>query len=391
MADLPLKGLRVLEFTHVIMGPCAGLLLADMGAEVIRIEPLEGDPSRRYQGFGAGIYGMYNRNKKSLAVDIKTDEGKKLIYDLVPTVDILIENFGPGTIDRLGFGYEQLKALNDRLIYCSLKGFLDGPYEKRLAMDEVVQMMGGLAYMTGRAGDPIRAGTSIVDITGGMFGHIGILLALYEREKTGTGKYVKTALFETCAFLMGQHMAYASQIDHPVPPMPSRVNVWSVYRTFETQDEDSVFIGIISEKHWRRFCEAFAWQDWLQDERLGTNEGRLAESSWFLPALENRLRKFTKQLIIQTCEKAAVPFAPISTPEDLFEDPQLNQGGSLLPVNMPNGTATKLPKIPLDYDGAAIKKRIDPPKIGDHTIEVLRSIDYSPEAIDRMIAQGIIK
>lgn len=389
--NLPLAGLRVLEFTHAVMGPCCGLLLADMGAEVIHIEPPKGDHTRRLRGFGTGYFGMYSRNKKSLAIDLKTQEGKDAIYELAKTADILVENFGPGTMERLGFGYEKIASLNDRLIYCSLKGFLSGPYEKRHAMDEVVQMMGGLAYMTGRPGDPIRAGTSIIDITGGMFGYIGILQALYEREKTNKGKFVKAALFETCAFLMGQHMSYASQVDHAVPPMPARISAWSIYKVFDTKEEDKIFIGIISEKHWERFCGVFDWTDWLNDDRLATNNGRIEEREWFLPELESRLQQFTKAEIAAKCDEAHIPFAPIARPENLFNDPQLNEGDSLLSVNMPNGKEVKLPKFPLEYGDAKIEKRMNPPEIGEHTQAVLQEIGLSEEQIQQLKERDIIK
>jgi crotonobetainyl-CoA:carnitine CoA-transferase CaiB-like acyl-CoA transferase len=388
--SLPLSNITVLEFTHAVMGPTTGLLLADMGANVIHIEPTAGDETRRLKGFGTGYFPFYNRNKKSIAVDIKSEEGKKIIYALVKTADVVVENFGPGTMERLGFGYESLKAYNSKLIYCSLKGFATGPYEKRHAMDEVVQMMGGLAYMTGRQGDPLRAGTSIVDITGGMFGYTGILLALYEREKTGKGKLVKASLFETTAFLMGQHMAYAAITKIPVPPMPARVSAWSVYKIFTTKDNDQVFIGIISEKHWQRFCEVFEWNDWLQDERLQTNNLRIDNRDWFLPALDNRMAAFTKAAIINKCEAAAIPFAPIATPEDLFDDIQLNEGGSLLATTLPDGTVTKLPKFPLEYEGAVQEIRMNPPKIGEHTFTVLTEIGMSEAEIKSLQEKKII-
>lgn len=387
---LPLEGLRVLEFTHAVMGPCAGLLLADMGAEVIHIEPPKGDSTRRLKGFGTGYFWMYNRNKKSLAVDLKKKEGKQIIYDLVKSSDILVENFGPGTMDRLGFGFEKISALNDRLIYCSLKGFLDGPYQKRHAMDEVVQMMGGLAYMTGRSGDPLRAGTSAIDITGGMFGYIGILQALYEREKTGKGKFVKAALFETCTFLMGQHMAYASQIDYPVPPMPERVSAWSIYKVFDTKDGDKIFIGIISEKHWIRFCEIFGWSDWLNDDRLSTNNGRIDEREWFIPALDKRVEEFSKKEIIEKCDSASIPFAPISRPEDLKNDPQLNEGNQLVEIDMPNGEVAKLPKFPLQYGNAKVERYMQPPSIGEHTKVLLQELGFSQNKIDELKNNSII-
>jgi crotonobetainyl-CoA:carnitine CoA-transferase CaiB-like acyl-CoA transferase len=388
--SLPLENIKVLEFTHAVMGPTTGLLLADMGAEVIHIEPPQGDETRRLKGFGTGYFPFYSRNKKSLAIDIKSEAGQKIIYQLVEGVDIVVENFGPGTMDRLGFGYDKLKMLNDKLIYCSLKGFASGPYQNRHAMDEVVQMMGGLAYMTGRPGDPLRAGTSIVDITGGMFGYIGILTALYEREKTGKGKLVKSSLFETTAFLMGQHMAYAAITKVPVPPMPARVSAWSVYKIFNTVDNDQVFIGIISEKHWQRFCETFEWKDWLNDERLKINNGRIDNRTWFLPELDKRIATFTKKEIIQKCETADIPFAPIATPEDLFDDVQLNEGGSLLSTILPDGTETKLPKFPLEYEGAEMSVRLNPPKIGEHTKELLLTMGLTIEQITTLVNNKII-
>ena len=391
MAELPLSGLRVLEFTHAVMGPTTGLLLADMGAEVIHIEPPGGDSTRFLKGFGTGYFPFYSRNKKSLAVDLKAPEGQEIILKLVETADIVVENFGPGTMERLGFGYEALKAHNQQLIYCSLKGFLSGPYENRHAMDEVVQMMGGLAYMTGRPGDPLRAGTSVVDITGGMFGFIGILLALYERTQTQTGKFVKAALFETTAFLMGQHMAYSALTQPPVPPMPARVSAWSIYRIFETADANQVFVGIISEKHWERFCGVFERVDWLADERLKTNNLRIENRAWFLPEVEATLLKYTKQQIIDRCETADIPFAPIARVEDLFVDDQLNAGGSLLATTLPDGTETKLPKFPLEYGDAAMVVRQNPPQIGEHTREILAGIGYEPSVLRDLEQREVIK
>ena len=255
---MPLAGIRILEFTHAVMGPAAGLVLADLGAEVIRVEPApDGDPTRRLKGFGTGYYTFFNRNKKSISINLKADEGHEVVEKLIATADILIENFGPGTMDRLNLGYDATLKLNPRLVYCSLKGFLSGPYEKRPALDEVVQMMSGLAYMTGTPGQPLRAGASVVDIMGGTFGALAALVALRERDITGEGQFVKNGLFETAAFIMGQHMSYAAISQEPVPPMPARVSAWAVYRIFNTSDDESVFIGITSDRHWAQFCEVF--------------------------------------------------------------------------------------------------------------------------------------
>jgi crotonobetainyl-CoA:carnitine CoA-transferase CaiB-like acyl-CoA transferase len=388
--SLPLQNIRVLEFTHAVMGPSAGLILADLGAEVIHIEPVEGDSTRTLKGFGQGFFSCYNRNKKSLALDIKSPQGIDIIDRLVQESDVVIENFGPGTMDRLSFGYKRLKGINPRLIYCSLKGFMPGPYENRHAMDEVVQMMGGLAYMTGRPGDPLRAGTSIVDITGGMFGCMGILLALYEREKTGKGKLVKAGLFETTAFVMGQHMALSALTQQPVPPMPARLSPWSIYRIFTTADQQQIFIGIISEKHWKRFCEVFQRTDWLSDDRLQTNNQRVEAKDWFQPQVEEMIAGYNLQEVLQRCEQAAITFAPIARTEDLFTDEHLNKSGALLEVELTDGTPTRLPKTPIGYEDADIILRLQPPRIGEHTRSILTDLGMTKGEIDFLQSKNII-
>ena len=272
-----LSGLKVVEFTHMVMGPAAGLMLADLGAEVIKVEPIGGDKTRRLRGSGAGYFPMYNRNKKSLAIDLKSPEGKEIALKLIADADVFIENFRPGSLDKLGFGYETLSKLNPKLIYCSEKGFLDGPYSHRTALDEVAQMMGGLAYMTGPPGRPLRAGSSVIDVTGGMFGAIGVLGALYERQMTGTGKHISASLFETTVFLVGQHMAQFAVTGKPAAPMPARISAWAVYDVFDVKDDEKVFVGVVSDTQWRAFCGAFNLDDWAKDESLALNNDRVAK------------------------------------------------------------------------------------------------------------------
>ena len=388
---LPLRSVKVLEFTHAVMGPSCGVILADMGADVIRIEPVTGDPTRRLRGFGIGYYSFYNRNKRCIAIDIKSDKGREILHKLVGQVDVLVENFGPGTMDRIGYGFNQMKKINSQLIYASLKGFLSGPYEKRHAMDEVVQMMGGMAYMTGPPGQPTRAGASIIDISGGMFAVIGILTALYERERSGKGKFIKSALFETCAFLMGQHMAYAALSEGPIPPMPARISAWSVYRIFDTEDDEKLFIGLISDKHWERFCKVFERNDLFSDSRLTTNNDRIIEREWLLPDLEKMMLGLTKNEIIERCQEAEIPFAPIATPEDLFDDPQLNQGSGLLETTFPDGTQTKMPRTPIEYGESNFNLKSNPPDtIGQHTQEILSGLGYSDGEIDSLAKDKIV-
>lgn len=388
---LPLSGIRVLEFTHAVFGPSTGLLLADFGAEVIRIEPApHGDPTRRLKGFGVGFSTFLNRNKKSLSLNLKSPEGQEIVHKLLPTADVLVENFGPGTMERLGLGFDTLNAQYPHLIYCALKGFMPGPYEKRMALDEVVQMMSGLAYMTGRPGDPLRAGSSVVDIMGGMNGVIGILLALRKRDETGKGGMVKSSLFETAVFLMGQHMAYSAIMQEPIPPMPARVSAWGIYHQFKTADGETIFIGVTSDKQWERFCHAFSREDWLADARIATNNDRVQHQSWLLPQIASLIGSMSKEQVIAACETANLPFSPILTPQGLFEDPQLVEGDGLVATELPNGQMADLPRVPIRLNREPFELHTHPPKVGEHSTEILQALGYSQEVIDELLAQDII-
>ncbi|HEY4265243.1 MAG TPA: CaiB/BaiF CoA-transferase family protein [Micropepsaceae bacterium] len=371
---LPLSGIRVLEFGHTILGPCCGMVLADFGAEVIKIEPAGGERTRRLKGFGAGYFAFFNRNKKSVILDYKSAEGCAAARALIATSDVLIENMAPDALTRAGLGPMESRALNPQLIYCSLKGFLEGPYRARAALDEVVQMMSGLAYMTGPPGRPLRAGTSISDMLGGIFGAMGILIALRERDSGRGGATVESALFETAAFLMGQFMAANALSGEPVPPMPARVSAWAVYELFETADAERVFIGITSDSHWRNFCGEFARADLLADAHLATNEMRVMERPRLIPQLIALFKSLAAAEIERRCLAAGLPFAKIARPEDLFEDPQLNANGSLADTVLAGGIATKLPKLPIRIDGAAFGLRSDPPGAGADTREILDAL-----------------
>ena len=387
--ELPLSGIRILELTHAVMGPSCGLILADLGAEVIHVESVKGNPTRDLRGFGTGYFPFYNRNKKSLALDIKSEEGQDVLWELIDCSDVLIENFGPGTMERLGFGPEAVKERNPTMIYCVLKGFLPGPYEKRLAMDEVVQMMGGLAYMTGPRGKPLRAGASVIDVSGGMFGAMAILVALWQRQKSGEGQTVKSSLFETTAFFMGQHMAWSTLSDGAIPPMPDRVSAWAVYQIFQTEDNESVFIGIISDKHWARFCETFDRLDLLDNETIQTNNDRIAARAWLLPDLERTIGSLSKEKVLKNCEAAQIPFALVATPEDLFQDPQLEP--RLLDTDYPNGGSGRLPALPLEFEGEQPGLRMNPPKIGEHNRDVLMDVlKYSTSQVDALLERGVL-
>jgi len=388
---LPLQGIRVVEFVHVIMGPSCGLVLADLGAEVIKVEPLDGDHTRKLTVSGAGFFPTFNRNKKSIAVDLKSEEGKEIIAKLIRSADVVTENFRPGAMDKLGFGYEQLKQAQPQLIYCSLKGFLAGPYENRAGLDETAQMMGGLAYMTGPVGRPLRAGASVNDVMGGMFAAIAILSAFIERGSTGRGQHVKSALFENCAFLMGQHMTEGFMTGKPVVPMPDRIRAWAVYDTFKASDGEMVFVGVVTDTQWKIFCDAFDLQDLLADPSLKTNPQRVEARPRVIPIVTALFAKMTKAELLAKCEKLGLPFAPITRPEDLFHDPHLIASGGLADITLMNGIKTQVPIMPIEMDGRRFSTRLDLPKIGEHTREMLEGLGYASTDIERLIASGVAR
>lgn len=389
--NLPLDGIKVIEFTHMVMGPTVGVLLGDLGADVIKIEPTKGDNTRRLVGAGAGYFAMYNRNKRSICLDMKSEDGKGIARSLIKDADVVIENFRPGAMDKLGFGYEDLSAINERLIYCSEKGFLAGPYEQRTALDEVAQMMGGLAYMTGPPGRPLRAGSSVIDVTGGMFGVIAILAAIEERHRTGKGQYVKSSLYETTAYLVGQHMAQYAVTGTPAQPMPARISSWAIYDVFETADDDHVFVGVVSDTQWVVFCESFGMQDLAGNPDYATNPERVKRRDTLMPEVRKLFSQFTKAELMAKLEKTGLPFAPIAKPQDLIDDPHLNAQGGMLEVTLENGDKAKLPAMPVEMDGERLGLRSDLPKIGEHTAEVLSGLGFSTAEIEAFDAAGTIR
>jgi crotonobetainyl-CoA:carnitine CoA-transferase CaiB-like acyl-CoA transferase len=393
--DLPLAGIKIAEFTHMVMGPAAGLILADLGASVVKVEPLKGDNTRRLGGSGAGYFPMYNRNKKSICLDLKSEKGKEAALRLVDDSDILIENFRPGAMDKLGFGYETMRETNPRLIYCSLKGFLSGPYEKRTALDEVTQMMGGLAYMTGLPGRPMRAGSSVIDITGGMFGVIAILAALEQRRRTGEGQQVTSSLFESTAFIVGQHMAQQGVLGEIPPPMSVRSSAWAVYEIFECAGEEQVFVGVVSDSLWKLFCEEFGLTEFAADHSLDTNNQRVKQKGRIIPVIRQMFSDMSREEMVQRLERAGIPFAPINRPADLIDDPHLNANGGLVDVTLTGGSNAgekiKLPALPLEMDHRKFGLRSDLPGEGADTFNVLTEIGYTEEEIQAMLDKGLIR
>jgi crotonobetainyl-CoA:carnitine CoA-transferase CaiB-like acyl-CoA transferase len=396
-ANLPYSGLRVVEFTHMVMGPTCGMLLADLGAEVIKVEPLAGDSTRKLVGSGAGFFPMFNRNKKSIAVDTKDPRGREIVLRLVAGADVFSENFKGGAMAKLGFDYASLSALNPRLVYVSHKGFLPGPYEHRTALDEVVQMMGGLAYMTGPEGRPLRAGSSVNDIMGGLFGAIGAMAALAQRDKTGLGQEVQSALFENNVFLVAQHMMQFAVTGKPASPMPSRISAWAIYDVFTVKDGEMIFLAVVSDTQWAIFCDAFGLAEYKADPRLVSNNQRVQAREWLMPLLREHLARHSAQEIGKIFEANGLPFAPITKPQDLFDDPHLNATGGLANVTLPADASgagreieTRTALLPLTLSGERLQLRSAPPSLGQHTDTLLQDLGYSQAEISSLREAGVI-
>ncbi len=378
--DGPLTGLKVVEFTHMVMGPSIGVILGDLGAEVIKIEPKGGDHTRRLLGSGAGYFPMFNRNKRSICLDLKNADDLAQARRLVDEADVLIENFRPGALERLGLGPDDFAQSNPGLIYCSAKGFLTGPYQDRTALDEVTQMMGGLAYMTGPPGRPLRAGASVIDITGGMFGVIGILAALNQRHATGKGTSVKCSLFETTAFLVGQHMAQQAVTGVAPDPMPARISAWAIYDVFETaRDNEQLFVGVVSDSQWTAFCKAMKLSDLGDDPSLTANNDRVRARDRILPRVRDLFAGFERAVLVEKLESIGLPFAPVSRPDELFDDPHLNHGG-LVNISLAGGVETRLPALPLEFDGHRLGLRRDVPLADADRAAILGETDRQARA-----------
>ena len=398
MLARPLAGLKVLEFTHTVMGPTAGLIFAELGAEVVKIEPApHGDHTRGLTGFAAGFFAAFNRSKKSLAIDLKRADGQAVMRRLAAAADVVIENYGPGTMERLGCGHEHLAPANPRLVYLALKGYLAGPYEHRPALDEVVQFQTGLAYMTGPPGRPLRAGASITDILGGVFGVIAAQAALREREITGRGQRVGSALFESAAFLMITHMAGMVATGETPRPMPARRGAWAIYEVFRTADDGELFIGVTSDQQWARFVAEFGLQRLAADPRLATNTLRAREREWLIPELQSVLRALPLEEIARRCERAAVSWAPVAKPQDLFADAHLAARGGLLEVFISRlggeqGEKAMLPALPLEFGPARHRPglRGQPPRLGEHSTEVLSGAGFTSEEVRALAEAGVI-
>ncbi|HLB12288.1 MAG TPA: CoA transferase [Dehalococcoidia bacterium] len=392
----PLEGIRIVDLTRAMAGPYCSMMLADMGAEVIKVEvPGKGDESRSwgppFQGGESAYFLSINRNKRSITLDLKKEPGREVLSLLLRRADVLLENFSPGTMARLGFSYDRVKDLNPRIVYCSISGFgQSGPQSHLPAYDQILQGMGGLMSITGPdEGPPIKVGVAIADIAAGIFGAFATLAALYHRQQTGVGQWVDTSLLDSqvalLSFQAGRYFATGEAPGcagnhHPLLA-PS-----GAFRT----GDGYVCVAAGNDKLWQCLCRAMAYLDLLDDPRFGTNPDRVANRDALVAALEERFSALSTQEIVKRLEAEGIPAGPIRNLHQVFSDPQVLHLGLKQTVQHPTAGEIAVTGIPYRFSASPAQIRRPPPLLGEHTEEVLQELGLGKEEVSRLREEGVI-
>lgn len=385
----PLEGIRVVEMSHMIMGPSCGMFLGFLGAEVVKVEPPEGDKTRHLSGMGRPMFPLFNRGKKSVQLDLKNDEGQAALRKLLATADVFIENFRDQSLAKMGADGETLRREFPDLIVASHKGFLRGPYQDRTALDEVVQMMTGLAYMTGPSGRPLRVGSSANDIMGGLFGALSVLAALLERRETGKGRNLRIGLFENCLLLVAQHMVQFELEGKSPPPMPERDFSWPIYDIFDTANGEQIFVGAVTEGQWAALCQLLDLPELVDDPRLQTRMDQINARDWTVPIVARAIAARDAEELLGRFEEIGIPYSPIAKPADMYDNPHVMRPGGLATSRMPDGSTFRAPSLPFEVDGEMLTGGGDLPSIGQDTETVLAGIGLDAATIE--VARGKLK
>ena len=391
---LPLAGVRVIDLTRVMTGPYATMMLGDLGADVIKIEaPGRGDDTRSWGppfiDGEASYFLSVNRNKRSIAIDLKSESGKEALWRLIDSADVLIENFSPGTIGRLGFDYEAVKARRPKIVYASISGFGQrGPGRSRTAYDLIVQGMSGLMSVTGHpGGTPTKFGIPIADIGAGMFAAYAIAAALFRRERTGEGEYIDVSMFGGQVALL----TYQAGIYFTTGRVPGLLGnghpIVAPYDTFATQD-GFVNVAIGNDNLWRRFCEAFALTDALNDESLATNAGRITNKARSYGIVSDTLAQYPTDEVVRRLDARSVPCGPIYTVDQVFDDPQTEEYHLRRTVRHGKLGEIDLLGFPYDFTSSPLDIRLAPPLLGEQTRDILTEAGFSSDEIDRMLERG---
>jgi crotonobetainyl-CoA:carnitine CoA-transferase CaiB-like acyl-CoA transferase len=380
-AGLPLAGVRVVEMTHMVMGPTCGMILAQLGADVIKVEPPAGDKTRSLGGMGTAFFPLFNRGKRSVVLDFEKPEDRDTMHRLLATADVFLENFRDGQLEKQGLGADELRRRHPDLIIAGHKGFLSGPYEHRPALDEVVQMMAGLAAMTGTSEKPQRVGSSANDIMGGMFGVIAILAALYQkRGGKRDGADIRIGLFENCLFLVAQHMVEYEMTGNKPRSMPEREHAWPIYDIFETAGGERIFIGVVTEGHWQSFCREFGLKEFSEDQSLRTTTDRIMARSRILPRVAEEIKRWHVSELSEKLDRLNICFSPINRPEDLLTDPHVLRPGGLVNNINANGKAFRVPALPIEWNGSNLGEGLKVPELGADTEAVRAELEKAKSA-----------
>lgn len=389
----PLSDVTVLELGHIIAGPFCTLLLADLGADVIKVEhPGGGDIVRDSSPIGNSSFNYVNRDKRSITLNLKSDRGAAVFRELLSEADVLVENFRPGTAERLGVGYDDLREDFPTLVYCSIKGFNEGPYESFPALDPVAEALSGLMSVTGHADQPpVRSGTSVADMTASLYGAIAVLGALRQREQTGEGQKVTAPLFESTVALMGYWLSYTQAYDQIPEPLGAGHPNWAPYDVFRTSDDGWVFIGPSGQRQWVALCEALDL-DLHEDDRFATLDDRRTNIDALTAELTEALGAHDEETVVERLREAGVPVAPVNDTRDVCADPHLAATDALVEVTTTEGEErrVRIPRFPVQATGFDHVDSTDPPALGEHTEGVLSSLGYSADELASLREDGVI-
>ncbi|ELZ43712.1 formyl-CoA transferase [Halorubrum coriense DSM 10284] len=385
--------MTVLELGHIIAGPFCSMLLADLGAEVIKVEhPKGGDAVRDSSEVGNSSFNYVNRNKLGVTLDLKSDEGSAVFADLVEESDVLIENFATGTADRLGVGYDDLKTINKELVYCSIKGFNEGPYEDYPALDPVAEALSGVMSVTGHPDQPpVRSGTSLADMAASLYGAISILGGVRQRDASGDGQHVTVPLYESTVSLMGYWLAYTQAYGKVAEPIGAGHPNWAPYNAYQSADEEWVFVGPSSQAQWEAMCEVLD-TDLHEDARFSTLDDRRDHREALDKGVAAACEQFEAEELISRLRNAGVPVAPVNDTQDVIDDPYLRQTDALGTIHATEGDGGDIdvPRYPARSTRFDRVENADPPELGEDTDAVLEALGYDEAERERLRDTGAV-
>jgi crotonobetainyl-CoA:carnitine CoA-transferase CaiB-like acyl-CoA transferase len=386
----PLKGVKVIDFSHAWAGPTCTMLLGDAGADTIKVEPTTGDFYRT--AMDGAVFINVNRNKRSIALDLKTNEGRRIALKLVERADVLVENFVPGVMDRLGLGYQTISKMNPRIIYCSISGFgQEGPYHKRPSFDPVAQAMSGIMLATGEPDrPPVRILPPMLDYSAGIHAAYGIVIALLNREQTGKGERIDISLMDIGIVQMGAFVTHYTMTGELPERMGSAHKAWAPYQAFEASD-GWVMIAVASDEMWLNLCKVLKLEDLGNDSRYATPQSRRKHRKELAELLTKVTRQYRARELESLLSEAGVPSGQLRNIAEVVEDPQVKARDLIDDIEYPGLGKIKVVKNPIFFSGHAPRTQLQAPQLGEHTAAVLAELGYSEAEIQRLEDTGIVR